>query len=109
MNSSCAPSVISMKSAALMMASTPSQRSSIVKWFLSADIRQAHRCPPESTICSRNSGRLVVVQVALVDDGDLPAVVQPAAQLVHDHRAGSTCAEDEQTLHHGLLATCFSR
>ena len=23
---------------------------------MSADIRHAHRCPPESTICSRNSG-----------------------------------------------------
>jgi hypothetical protein len=38
------------------MAPTPSARSSIVRWFISADIRQAHRCPPDSTTCSRSSG-----------------------------------------------------
>jgi len=27
-----------------------------VRWFMSADIRQAQRCPPEATICSRYSG-----------------------------------------------------
>lgn len=43
MNSSCAPSVFSMKSEALMMPSTSSRRSSIVSLFMSADIRQAHR------------------------------------------------------------------
>jgi hypothetical protein len=43
MNSSWAPSVISMKSEALMIASTPSYRSSSVRWFMSADMRHAHR------------------------------------------------------------------
>ncbi len=43
MKSSWAPSVISMKSEALMMPSTSSYRSSSVRWFMSALIRQAHR------------------------------------------------------------------
>src|SRR6266545_3303869 len=42
MNRSCAPSVFSMKSAALMMPSTSSYRSLSLRWFMSADIRHAH-------------------------------------------------------------------
>lgn len=50
MNSNWAPSVFSMKSEALMMASTSSRRSASTRWFMSADIRHAQRWPPAATI-----------------------------------------------------------
>ena len=53
---SWAPSVFSMKSLALMMRLDLVVEVASVRWFMSADIRQAQRWPPEATICSRNSG-----------------------------------------------------
>ena len=47
--------------------------------------------------------RLVVVNVALVDDGDLPLIAcEAGAELVDDHGAGGATAEDEQALHRAL-------
>ena len=43
---------------------------------------------------------LVVVDVALVDDGDLPLVARQSwTELVDDHGAGGSAAENEQALH----------
>jgi hypothetical protein len=55
-----------MKSLALMMSSTPSQRSSFFRWFMSTLMRQAHILPPEALMSSRNSGTSGTSRPAMV-------------------------------------------